>query len=107
MPSQNHAGTYSAVLSYLKAAEAANVDTGTAVIDQIKRMPVNDMFAHNSQVRPDGLHVHDMYLVRIKPKAQAKEEWDYYDLVATIPGIEAYGAPETSECTAVAGPKRN
>ncbi|WP_084217209.1 ABC transporter substrate-binding protein [Xenophilus azovorans] len=107
MPSQNHAGTYSAVLSYLKAAEAANADTGTAVIDQMKRMPVNDMFARDGHVRADGLHVHEMYLVRIKPKAQAKEEWDYYDLLATIPGIEAYGAPETSECPAVAGQKRS
>jgi branched-chain amino acid transport system substrate-binding protein len=37
-----------------------------------------------------------MYLVRIKPMAQANGEWDFYDVISTIPGEEAFGS--TSEC---------
>jgi len=92
----NQAGTYSAVLSYLKAAEASGFDTTRAVVDQMKKMATDDMFSKGGHVRADGLHVHDMYLVRIKPKAQANGEWDFYDVISTIPGEEAFGS--TSEC---------
>jgi branched-chain amino acid transport system substrate-binding protein len=96
MPSMNQAGTYSAVLSYLKAAEASGFDTTRAVVDQMKKMATDDMFSKGGHVRADGLHVHDMYLVRIKPMAQANGEWDFYDVISTIPGEEAFGS--TSEC---------
>jgi branched-chain amino acid transport system substrate-binding protein len=97
----NQAGTYSAVLHYLKAVEASGNDTGKAVIDQMKKMKPSDMFSKTGYIRPDGLYVHDMYLVKIKPKSEAKEPWDFYDLVATIPGDEAFGGPETTECPLV------
>ena len=98
MPNMNQAGTYSAVLHYLKAVEASGSDTGKAVIDQMKQMKPNDMFSKTGYIRPDGLHVHDMYLVKIKPASEAKEPWDFYDIVATIPGEQAFGTPDTTEC---------
>jgi branched-chain amino acid transport system substrate-binding protein len=98
MPSMNQAGTYSAVLNYLRAVDASGFDTTTAVIDQMKKMPTDDMFSKHGYIRPDGLHVHDMYLVRIKGQSEAKEAWDYYELVAKIPGEEAFGKPDASEC---------
>jgi branched-chain amino acid transport system substrate-binding protein len=64
----------------------------------MKRMKPSDMFAKTGYVRPDGLHVHDMYLVRIKPRSEAKELWDFYDILATIPGEEAFGTPDSTEC---------
>jgi len=98
MPNMNQAGTYSAVLHYLEAVKASGTVTGKAVIDQMKRMKPSDMFAKTGYVRPDGLHVHDMYLVRIKPRSEAKELWDFYDILATIPGEEAFGTPDATEC---------
>ena len=52
--------------------------------------PVNDFFAHNGHIRADGLMVHDMYLFQVKTPAESKGPWDYYKLVATIPGDEAF-----------------
>jgi branched-chain amino acid transport system substrate-binding protein len=101
MPNMNQAGTYSAVLHYLKAVEASGSDTGKAIIDQMKKMKPSDMFSKTGYIRPDGLHVHDMYLVKIKPKSEAKEPWDFYDIVATIPGETAFGTPDMTECPLV------
>jgi hypothetical protein len=33
---------------------------------------------------------HDMYLLRVKPVEQSFEAWDFYDLVATVPGDQAF-----------------
>ncbi len=101
MPNKNQAGTYSAVLHYLKAVEASGSDTTAAVVDQMKKMKPSDMFSRDGYIRPDGLHVHDMYLVKIKPLSEAKEPWDFYDIVAKIPGDQAFGAPDTTECPLV------
>src|ERR1700736_2334276 len=45
MPSMIHAGTYSAVLSYLKAVKAANSKDTEAVTAKLKELPVDDAFA--------------------------------------------------------------
>src|SRR5206468_12644204 len=42
MPTMIHAGVYSAVLHYLKAAEAAKTDDGPKVIAKMKEMPTED-----------------------------------------------------------------
>ena len=34
--------------------------------------------------------IHDVYLAKVK-SVQAPEEWDYEDIVKTIPAAEAYG----------------
>ena len=66
MPTMVQAGVYSAVTHYLKAIKAAGTDDADAVIAKMKEMPVNDFFAKNGQIGPDGLHRHDMYLVQVK-----------------------------------------
>src|SRR3954452_19168814 len=45
MPSMIHAGTYSAVLSYLKAVKAANSKDSEVVAKKLKELPVDDAFA--------------------------------------------------------------
>ena len=42
--------------------------------------------------------VHDLYLFRVKTPAESKEPWDYYQLVATIPGDYAFAPPSESSC---------
>jgi hypothetical protein len=65
MPGMVQAGTYSAVLHYLKAMEAAGTADGKAVADKIRELPVDDFFA-KGRVREDGRMMHDMYLVEVK-----------------------------------------
>ena len=44
MPNMTHAGTYSAVLQYLKAIEAAGTDATEPVAAKLHEMPVDDVF---------------------------------------------------------------
>jgi branched-chain amino acid transport system substrate-binding protein len=64
----------------------------------MKDTPVNDMFAKNGRIREDGRMVHDMYLVEVKKPSESKSRWDYYKLLATIPGEEAVLPLEQSRC---------
>ncbi|MCJ2020703.1 ABC transporter substrate-binding protein [Methylobacterium sp. E-065] len=98
MPNMIQAGTYSAVLSYLKAVKAAGTDETDAVNAKLKALPVDDVFAHGGTVQPDGLMVHDMYLFEVKKPAESKSEWDLYKLISTIPGKEAFASPAESGC---------
>ena len=41
-------------------------------------------------IRPDGRMMHDMYLMQVKTPAESKYPWDYYKLVATVPGEQAF-----------------
>jgi branched-chain amino acid transport system substrate-binding protein len=90
MPTMGQAGTYSAVLHYLKAIQAAGTDEAQAVAKKIKELPVNDFFARNGKVREDGRMVHDLYVLEVKKPEESKEPWDYLKLVRTIPGDEAF-----------------
>jgi branched-chain amino acid transport system substrate-binding protein len=40
----------------------------------------------------------DHYLFRIKSPAESKQPWDYYKLVATIPGAEAVRPATENPC---------
>ncbi|HIJ62713.1 MAG TPA: ABC transporter substrate-binding protein, partial [Rhodospirillaceae bacterium] len=62
MPNMVHAGVYSAVTHYLKAMQAVGSDDPDKVLAQMRKTPVNDVFAANGVLREDGRMVHDMYL---------------------------------------------
>jgi branched-chain amino acid transport system substrate-binding protein len=101
MPNMVHAGTYSAVTQYLKAVEKAGTDETEAVAKALHEMPVDDFFARNGTVGANGRMIHDMYLLQVKKPADSKEAWDYFNVLATIPGKEAYIDPAKSGCELV------
>ncbi|CCE97578.1 MAG: ABC transporter substrate-binding protein [Sinorhizobium fredii] len=101
MPNMVHAGTYSAVMQYLKAIEKAGTDDADAVSKELHAMPVNDVFAENGTVAPNGRMIHDMYLLEVKKPEESKEPWDYFKVLATIPGKEAFIDPAQSGCDLV------
>ena len=101
MPSMLQAGVYSAVLTYLKAVQAAGTDEADTVMKQLKSMTINDMFAKNGKIREDGRMVHDMFLVEVKKQAESKEPWDYYHVRSVIPGNEAFQPLSLSRCPLV------
>jgi branched-chain amino acid transport system substrate-binding protein len=98
MPTMGHAGTYSAVLHYLRAVQAAGTDEVQVVTNKIRDMPVKDFFASNGRVRLDGRMVHDMYVMQVKYPDESSGAWDYYKLISTIPGDEAFRPLSQSEC---------
>ena len=101
MPSMLQAGTYSAVMTYLKAVQATGTDEADAVMKQLKATTINDMFAKGGKIRADGRMIHDMYLVEVKKPAESKEPWDYYNLKAVIPASEAFQPMSLSRCPLV------
>lgn len=101
MPNMVHAGTYSAVTQYLKAIKEAGTDDADAVAAKLHEMPVDDIFAQGGKVGANGRLIKDAYLMEVKAPADIKEEWDYYKVLATIPGDQAFLDPAKSGCPLV------
>jgi branched-chain amino acid transport system substrate-binding protein len=101
MPTMTHAGVYSSISHYLKAVKAAGTTDSKAVLAKMHEMPVDDFFSRGGKVRKDGRMVHDMYLVQVKTPAESKYPWDYYKVLATIPGDQAFRPLSESECPLV------
>ena len=100
MPGMVQAGTYSAVLHYLKAIKAAGNADGKAVAAKMREIKVDDFFA-NGFVREDGRMVHDMLLVEVKKPNESKTAWDYYNVLRTIPANDAVQPLNQSKCAFV------
>ncbi|WP_018632451.1 ABC transporter substrate-binding protein [Neomegalonema perideroedes] len=101
MPNMVHAGVYSAVTQYLKAIRQAGTDDGDAVSKALHEMPVNDVFAREGRVAANGRMITDVYLMQVKAPAESAEPWDYYNVLATIPGDQAFMDPAKSGCPLV------
>jgi branched-chain amino acid transport system substrate-binding protein len=97
MPSMIHAGTYSAVISYLKAVKAANSKDTEAVTAKLKELPVDDAFA-KGKVLANGRMVHDLYLFEVKKPSESKKPFDYYKQLAVVPGDKAFFTAKESGC---------
>jgi len=65
---------------------------------KMRELPVDDFFARNGHVRADGRLVHDMYFVQVKTPAESKGPWDYYKILETIPGENAFRPLEQGGC---------
>jgi branched-chain amino acid transport system substrate-binding protein len=98
-PSMLQAADFSAAGNYLKAVKAIGTDDSDKVIAYLKANKINDMFAKNGVIRPDGRMVHDMYLMEVKKQSESKYPWDYYKIVATIPGDQAYATKAETKCS--------
>jgi branched-chain amino acid transport system substrate-binding protein len=102
MPTMAQASAYSAVRHYLAAIAAAGTDEAKAVMAKMREMPVNDFYAHDGHLREDGRLVHDMYFEQVKTPAESKGPWDYDNILATIPGDQAFRPMAEAGCPLVA-----
>jgi len=100
-PSFIQAGTYGAVLHYLKAVKAAGTDEAKAVLAEMKKMPINDFMTKNGSIRADGRVIRDMYLMQAKTPEESKGGWDLVKMVATVPGNEAFRPIDEGGCPLV------
>jgi branched-chain amino acid transport system substrate-binding protein len=98
MPAGTQAAQYSAALHYLQAVQKAGTDDGPTVMATMRDMPINDMYADGGYIRADGVMVHRMYLMEVKSPEESKYPWDYFKLVATVPGEEAFTTKSESRC---------
>ncbi|MBV8663268.1 MAG: ABC transporter substrate-binding protein, partial [Hyphomicrobiales bacterium] len=97
-PTFPQAAYYSATLTYLNAVKAVGSTDPDKVMAQLHKTKIDDMFTANGAIRPDGLMEHDMYIMQVKTPAESKAPWDYYKLVQTMKGEEAFGKLADSAC---------
>jgi branched-chain amino acid transport system substrate-binding protein len=100
MPTMWQAGVYSSVMHYLQAVQDAGTDDPLKVTAKMREKPIEDFFARHGHLREDNLMVHDLMLVQVKSAEESKYPWDYYKVLATISGDDAFGPPNP-ECPMV------
>ncbi|TCS35738.1 amino acid/amide ABC transporter substrate-binding protein (HAAT family) [Paucimonas lemoignei] len=98
MPSMFQAADASATIQYLNAVKATGTTDADTIMAHLRKTKINDFFTKDGVVRPDGRMVHDMYLMQVKSPAESTRPWDYYKLVQTIPGEQAYMTKAESKC---------
>src|SRR6516162_3998674 len=94
MPTMWQAGVYSSVMHYLQAVRDAGTDDPLKVAAKMREKPIEDFFARNGRLREDNLMVHDLWLVQVKSPGESKYPWDYYKILTTISGEQAFGPPD-------------
>ena len=101
-PNMAHAGCYSATLHYLKAVADMGVaqakKDGVATVNRMKAMPVDDDCFGKTKIREDGRNLVPAYLFQVKTAAESKAPWDYYKLVVSTPGDEAFRPLAEGHC---------
>jgi branched-chain amino acid transport system substrate-binding protein len=98
MPSSLQAADYSAATNYLKAVQKLGTTDGDKVMAELKSMKFDDFYSKGS-VRADGRMIHDMYLFQVKSAKDSSTPWDYYTLVAKVPGEQAFTTVAESKCS--------
>jgi branched-chain amino acid transport system substrate-binding protein len=94
MPAMTHAGAYGATLHYLKAVQdlgaAAAKASGVDTVNRMKALPCDDDAFGAGTIRADGRKLHPAYLFEVKTPAESRGPWDYYKLLQTTSGEEAF-----------------
>ncbi len=101
MPTMNQAATYSATLHYLKAVQAAGTKDTKPVMAKMRELPVRDAFTDNGFLREDGRMVHSMFLLEVKKPEESKYPWDYYKVLAEVPGDQVFRPLKDGGCPLV------
>jgi branched-chain amino acid transport system substrate-binding protein len=102
IPTMANAGAYGATLHYLKAIKEAGTDEAQAVVRKMKEIPVNDFFTKGGSVREDGRVIRSMYLFQVKSPEESKYPYDYYKLLNTVPGEQAFRPLAEGGCPLIA-----
>ncbi len=99
-PTMVQAGVYSGLRHYFKALEAlgGNPHDGVKVVDKMKSIPTEDDLFGKGEIQPNGRTIHNAYLFEVKKPSESKGPWDFYKLVGTVPGDQAFTPLSESKC---------
>jgi branched-chain amino acid transport system substrate-binding protein len=100
MPTMVQAGVYSGLLHYFKALEAlgSNPHDGVKVVEKMKSIPTEDKLFGKGLIEPNGRTIHSAYLFEVKKPSESKGPWDFYKLIGTVPGDQAFTPLAQSTC---------
>ncbi|MBS0223717.1 MAG: ABC transporter substrate-binding protein [Proteobacteria bacterium] len=101
MPTMVQAGFYSATLRYLQVVKETGTDKAETVMAKLKSEKWDDPLFGPSYIRVDGRAIHNMYLFEVKSPSESKGPWDYFKLLATIPGEQAFRPLNEGGCPLV------
>jgi branched-chain amino acid transport system substrate-binding protein len=99
-PTMVQAGVYAGLIHYFKALEAlgGNPHDGLKVVEKMKSMPTDDPLFGKGSIEPNGRTIHSAYLFEVKKPSESKAPWDFYKLVGTVPGDQAFTPLDKSTC---------
>src|SRR6516165_10545824 len=99
-PTMVQAGVYSGLLHYFKALDAlgGNPHDGAKVVEKMKSIPTDDPLFGKGEIEPNGRTIHSAYLFEVKKPSESKGSWDFYKLVGTVPGDQAFTPLDKSTC---------
>lgn len=98
-PGDIHAGNYSAVYEILKAVQEVGTDDPDKVTEALEGRHFSDMFAKDALMRKqDHLVVKPTLVGQVKPSSEVKGDSDFFKIVGTVPGDEAYYPASQSTC---------
>src|ERR1700751_4744294 len=99
-PSMVQAGVHAGLMHYFKALEAlgGNPHDGIKVVDKMKSIPTDDPLFGKGMIEPNGRTIHSAYLFEVKKPSESKAPWDFYKLVGTVPGDQAFTPLSESKC---------
>ena len=100
-PTFPQAAIYSAITTYLNAVKAAGSTDPDKVMEELHKAKIDDAFTSNGVIRADGLMEHDMYVAQVKKPSELKGPWDFYKIIKTLKGDEAFGKLADSSCPLV------
>src|SRR5271154_2581496 len=100
MPSMVQAGVYAGLMHYFKALEAlgGNPHDGIKVVEKMKSIPTDDALFGKGEIQPNGRTIHSAYLFEVKKPSESKGPWDFYKLIGTVPGDQAFTPLSESKC---------
>jgi branched-chain amino acid transport system substrate-binding protein len=98
LPTSVHAGVYSAILHYLKTLDGSQSKSGAQVVKRMKAMEVDDPLFGKGSIRQDGRKIHDMFVFEVKKPSESRGAGDYYKLLATVRGSEAFRPLNAGGC---------
>jgi branched-chain amino acid transport system substrate-binding protein len=99
-PTMVQAGVYSSLIHYFKALDAlgGNPHDGIKVVEKMKSMPTDDPLFGKGEIQPNGRTLHPAYLFEVKKPSESKAPWDFYKLIGTVPGDQAFTPLSESKC---------
>jgi branched-chain amino acid transport system substrate-binding protein len=99
-PTMVQAGVYAGLIHYFKALDAlgGNPHDGVKVVEKMKSMPTDDPLFGKGEIQPNGRTIHSAYLFEVKKPSESKAPWDFYKLVGTVSGDQAFTPLSESKC---------
>ena len=99
-PTMVQAGVYAGLIHYFKALDAlgGNPHDGVKVVEKMKSIPTEDPLFGKGEIEPNGRTIHSAYLFEVKKPSESKAPWDFYKLIGTVPGDQAFTPLSESKC---------